>query len=82
MPMIRVTNNGISGVIDVTGKIDPNSTMPEFVAAVNNVTVKLPPTSSFYQQYPNLFIGLFALLAMLILFPSLFPLRKMLIPLK
>ena len=61
-PMLRVTNNGVSAIIDATGKIKVHST--QFVEQV--ITGDIMPTKgktpfSWLQNYPLLIIALFLL---------------------
>jgi len=55
-PLIRVTNNGMSNVINIKGQILPDSQIPPFTAGVAVSTVEIADISSFYQNYPYAFM--------------------------
>ncbi|MFT6789859.1 MAG: apolipoprotein N-acyltransferase [Pseudoalteromonas rhizosphaerae] len=56
-PLIRVTNNGISGVYDPISQIQVR--MPQFKADTLKVNIKLIQGDSIYSQYGNLPVWLF-----------------------
>jgi len=55
-PLIRVTNNGMSNIINMKGQILPDSQIPPFTAGVAISTVSVADISSFYQSYPHAFM--------------------------
>ena len=59
-PVIRVTNNGVTAVIDADGRIQ--AMLPQFEQAVLSQTVTIAPSSTFYRQYGNTTAWLFTLL--------------------
>jgi len=59
-PLIRVTNNGISGVYDPISQTQTN--MPQFEADILKVDVKLIQGNSIYSKYGNLPVWIFVVL--------------------
>lgn len=59
-PVIRVTNNGVTAVIDANGYIQAQ--LPQFEQAVLSHTVSIAESSTVYKQYGNLLTWLFTLL--------------------
>jgi apolipoprotein N-acyltransferase len=65
LPVIRVTNNGITGVIDHHGQIQ--SRLPQFTEGVLVDTVTTPTSSTLYRQYGDTIPFGVALLWMLLI---------------
>ncbi|NYR14171.1 apolipoprotein N-acyltransferase [Pseudoalteromonas sp. MIP2626] len=59
-PLIRVTNNGVSGVYDPISHTQQS--MPQFEATTMKADVKLIQGDSVYSQYGNMFVWGFVLL--------------------
>ena len=59
-PLVRVTNNGISGVYDPISQT--RQTMPQFEATTLKANIKLIQGDSVYSQYGNKFVWGFVLL--------------------
>ncbi len=57
-PLVRVTNNGISLLVDHHGAVVPNSTLPLHQADVKVVKVTTTKENTVYKNYPNLFLVL------------------------
>lgn len=55
-PLIRVTNNGVSNIINVKGQIIPDSQIKPLTVGVSVSKVDIPEITSFYQVYPDFFI--------------------------
>ncbi len=55
-PLIRVTNNGVSNIINVKGQIIPNSQIKPLTVGFAISKVNIPKITSFYQVYPYFFI--------------------------
>ncbi len=55
-PLIRVTNNGVSNIINMKGQILTDSQIPSLTAGVAISTVNIADISSFYQTYPYAFM--------------------------
>ncbi|WP_372761477.1 apolipoprotein N-acyltransferase [Pseudoalteromonas sp.] len=53
-PLVRVTNNGVSGVYDPISHTE--QTMPQFAATTMKAHIKLIQGDSVYSQYGNLFV--------------------------
>lgn len=59
MPVLRVTNNGVTAVIASDGRIEAQ--LPQFEQAVLSHTIKIAPSNTPYKTFGNLFTWLFTL---------------------
>lgn len=78
IPVIRATNNGITGLIEQTGDIV--ASLPQFTTGVLTHTFNISQTETYYRNYGSgLFLGVHLLFWLVVLFYSLvldlFPLR-------
>ncbi len=64
-PLLRVTNNGISGLINPYGEIIKESMLPTDTATAGVVSVALVKQTSFYARYPYFFAVICILLVLL-----------------
>ncbi|WP_339723529.1 apolipoprotein N-acyltransferase [uncultured Paraglaciecola sp.] len=67
-PLVRVTNNGISGLINHKGVFDPNSMLKLHDANVKIVRVTPITENTIYQRYPRLFLLVAVLFLVLTIF--------------
>jgi len=56
IPLVRVTNNGNTAIVDASGKIIHDSIIQPLKAGYSITTVALANIKSIYQQYPNWFM--------------------------
>jgi apolipoprotein N-acyltransferase len=63
-PLVRVTNNGISGVYDPISQT--RQTMPQFEATTLKASIKLIQGDSVYSQYGNMFVWFILVLLTLV----------------
>ncbi|MBF0351996.1 MAG: apolipoprotein N-acyltransferase [SAR324 cluster bacterium] len=61
MPLIRVSNSGISGYVSPTGETDPKAQTELMTQAARNVLVPVPQIASLYARCGNWFLYLLGL---------------------
>ncbi len=74
--LVRVTNNGISGIIKPDGSLLTNSLLTTNKAIAKNIELRIVQQQSFYQRYPNVVKYFFSVMFMVILFLAKYGSRK------